>query len=302
MPFFWSKLATDGVILGDQAGASTAVVTNGLNFSYPGYSEILCGFADAAIDSNAKKNNHNQTVLEWLAQKPAFTDRIAAFCSWDVFPYIINEDRSGIPVNAGWEPVANILDRPAKSLPAPVEPSLAAAASQLQQLDLVSREIPRYWPEVRYDYVTYKAAELYLIHRQPRVLYLSLGETDDWAHAARYDMYLDAAQRNDAYIGQLWSLLQSLPQYKNNTVMIITTDHGRGDNRVEWQSHGRDIADCQYIWIAAIGPNIAAATGQTATIDPMTQSQVAATVAAALGLDYCVEQPKAGSPLKIFQP
>ena len=301
MPFFWTKLANDGVILGDPATAATAVVTNQLNFSYPGYSEILCGFVDPAIDSNAKRNNQNETVLEWISKKPGFADRIAAFCSWDVFPYIINEQRSGIPVNAGWEPVGDILDASSTSAATPLDSSLPTAIRQLQQLDQLSREIPRYWPEVRYDYVTYKAAELYLMHRQPRVLYLSLGETDDWAHAARYDLYLDAAQRNDAYIGQLWSLLQSLPQYQNNTVMIITTDHGRGDNRIDWQSHGRDIADCQYIWIAAIGPNIAAAPANAGMPGPITQSQVAATAAAALGLDYCVDQPMAARPLKIFK-
>ena len=79
------------------------MVTNGYNFSYPGYSEILCGFADPGIDSNAKKNNTNITVLEWLTQKPGFEKSAVAFGSWDVFPFIINETRSGIPVNAGWE-------------------------------------------------------------------------------------------------------------------------------------------------------------------------------------------------------
>ncbi|MGI8992391.1 MAG: hypothetical protein ACR2I2_22775, partial [Bryobacteraceae bacterium] len=42
-------------------------VTNGLNFSYPGYSETLCGFADPRIKSNDKVPNPNVTVLEWLA-------------------------------------------------------------------------------------------------------------------------------------------------------------------------------------------------------------------------------------------
>ena len=105
MPFFWRTLAQQGVVFGDPEQESKAVVTNGLNFSYPGYSEILCGFADPLIDSNAKKDNVNVTVLEWLKQKPGFENSVAAFCSWDVFPFIINETRSGIPVNAGWEPL-----------------------------------------------------------------------------------------------------------------------------------------------------------------------------------------------------
>ena len=47
-------------------------MTNGKNFSYPGYSEILCGFSDPRIDSNAKKPNPNVTMPEWLNGKPAF--------------------------------------------------------------------------------------------------------------------------------------------------------------------------------------------------------------------------------------
>ena len=47
MPFFWKTLAQQGIVFGDPEHESKAVVTNGLNFSYPGYSEILCGFADS---------------------------------------------------------------------------------------------------------------------------------------------------------------------------------------------------------------------------------------------------------------
>ena len=43
-----------------------ARVTNGHNFSYPGYNELLSGRADPRIDSNDKKPNPNVTVLEWL--------------------------------------------------------------------------------------------------------------------------------------------------------------------------------------------------------------------------------------------
>ena len=83
--------AKDGVVIGNPDHDSRAMVTNGLNFSYPGYSEILCGYADPTIDSNAKKNNENVTVLEWIHSKPGFQSSVAAFCSWDVFPFIINE-------------------------------------------------------------------------------------------------------------------------------------------------------------------------------------------------------------------
>lgn len=290
MPFFWKTLATQGVIFGDPEHESKAVVTNGLNFSYPGYSEILCGFADPKVDSNAKKNNENITVLEWLSLKPGFENSVAAFCSWDVFPFIINESRSGIPVNAGWEPLAGDAKL---SLPG------TETAKAYTELDQLSHEIPQYFPDVRYDYFTFRAAEEYVKSKKPRVLYVSLGETDDWAHAGRYDLYLDAAQRNDNYIQRLWALIQSMLEYRDSTTLILTTDHGRGDNRVDWKSHGKDIANCEQIWMAVMGPDVFPRTIKGATV---TQSQTAATVAACLGFDYPASVPQAASPLPVLMP
>src|SRR5262249_47607439 len=52
LPFLWNTIAKDGVVLGDPAKHSRVHLTNGLWFSYPGYSEMLTGIADPRIDSN----------------------------------------------------------------------------------------------------------------------------------------------------------------------------------------------------------------------------------------------------------
>ncbi len=288
LPFFWNSIAGQGMIFGDPEHESKAVVTNGLNFSYPGYSEILCGFADPKIDSNAKKNNANLTVLERIKHKPGFENSVAAFCGWDVFPFIINRSRSGIPVNAGWEPLATDLS---------LNLAGTEAEAALRTLDEVSTEFPRYFPEVRYDYVTFRGAEEYLKAKQPRLMYMSLGETDDWAHAGRYDLYLDAAFRSDDYIRRLWLQMQSMPQYRDCTTLILTTDHGRGDNRIDWKSHGEKIENCEYIWMAVMGPDTPHTIIKGTTV---TQSQIAATVAACLGFDYPTEEPQAAPPLPVI--
>src|SRR5262245_59332230 len=100
MPFFWNTLAKEGQVFGDRSRKAPARLTNGLKFSYPGYSEMFCGFADPAIDSNAKKLNPNLSVLEFLHSKPAFQGRVAAFCTWDVFPFIFRSERNGLKVHA----------------------------------------------------------------------------------------------------------------------------------------------------------------------------------------------------------
>jgi hypothetical protein len=56
------------------------------------------------VASNEKVFNPNVTMFEWLNQKPELHGHVAAFGAWDVFPWIFNAPRSGLPVNAGWVP------------------------------------------------------------------------------------------------------------------------------------------------------------------------------------------------------
>ncbi len=74
-PFLWKTVARQGQLFGNQDQGSAVHVTNGHNFSYPGYSETLCGFADPRIGTNDKRDNPNRTVIEWLYRKPRFEGR-----------------------------------------------------------------------------------------------------------------------------------------------------------------------------------------------------------------------------------
>lgn len=281
MPFFWSIVAREGQVLGEPSSNSYVKVTNGKYFSYPGYNELLCGFGDERIDSNDKIPNRNTTVLEWLNRMPEFQGRIAAFASWDVFPYIINAERSGIYVNAGWQPLEVFGDGDAA-----------------RELNGLAGQLPRYWRGVRYDVFAFRGAFDYLLAKRPRVLYVALGETDDWAHAARYDLYLDAAQRSDQYIQRLWDATQSVEQYRGKTTLIITSDHGRGDGREGWKSHSADIPGSDRTWIAVLGPDTSA-LGVRSNIDA-TQSQTAASVASFLGKDFTRHNQRVAKPITAF--
>lgn len=278
MPFFWQVIAREGQVFGDPEAKSTATVKNGLYFSYPGYQEILCGFPDPKIDSNDKNYNENVTVLEWLHQMPDYQHRVAAFASWDVFPYILNVKRSGMLINAGWQDFEHFAN-----------PEVASAMSFL------ARDAPHYWAGVRFDaFTTYGALE-YVRRHNPRVLYLSLGETDDWCHDGRYDLYLDAARRADRHIQELWQLVQQIPQYADATSLVITTDHGRGAGREGWKNHSTELPGSERIWMAVIGPDTPG-LGVRKNVD-VTQGQTAATVAALLGHDFTQHDPKIAPPL-----
>jgi hypothetical protein len=278
MPFVWKVIAKEGQLFGDRDAGDEAKVLNHQHFSYPGYSEILCGFVDERIDSNDKNLNPNITVLEWLARKPSVGGRVAAFCSWDVFPYIVNTDRSGILVNAGWQPL-----------------EIAEDAEALATLNKTADELPRMWAGVRYDTFTGYGAREYLRLKKPRLLYVSLGEPDDWAHEGRYDHYLGSTRVCDRLIEELWATAQALPEYAGKTSLVLTVDHGRGRDGDGWKNHSTDIPGSDEIWMAVLGPDTPALGIRKGT--GATQSQIAATVAALLGEDYAGAVVQAGKPL-----
>ncbi len=104
MPFVWDSVVKMGQIHGNRGKGSKVDLTNKMWFSYPGYNEILSGLADDdRIVSNDKIDNPNITVLEYANRHPDHKGKVAAFGSWDVFPFIVNEGRSGVPVNAGFK-------------------------------------------------------------------------------------------------------------------------------------------------------------------------------------------------------
>lgn len=279
LPFFWGTIATEGQLYGNRDAGSPATVTNGKNFSYPGYNELLTGAADPRVDSNEKRPNPNVTVLEWLNGREASRGRVAAFGAWDVFPFIINEERSGVPVLAGWEPIGgNDLSERERVLN-----------------DLIGTTY-RHWDEEVYDSLIFEAALEHLRRRRPRVLYIGLGETDEFAHAGRYDHYLDAAYRYDAALARLWATMQAMPEYAGRTSLVVTTDHGRGDAPEGWKGHGANVPGSEDMWIGVLGPDTPA-LGMRTGVAPVRQAQVAATVAALVGEDFAAGMPRAAGPI-----
>ena len=282
MPWIWNYVATNGVILGNRHYDNKVNVTNMMWFSYPGYNEILVGYSDPNINSNDKKNNPNMTILEWLNQKEGLNGKVAAFGSWDVFPYIINEERSKIPVNAGFRKAEH--------------PHLSEKELFLNELQ---DQIPSPWNGVRLDGFTHHYAKEYINQYKPRVVFISYGETDDFAHDSRYDHYLKAARNTDHLIQDLWQHCQSDAFYKGKTTFIITTDHGRGDNpKKEWTSHGKVIKGSNAIWMVALGPDTPA-LGEVKNKGQFWQNQVAATVAKWLGYKY-ENKDEVGTPVPLF--
>lgn len=279
MPFLWKTMVPHGQLYGDRDAHSDAFVTNGFDFSYPGYSETLTGHGDPRINSNDNIMNPNVTVLEWLNKQPGLQGQVAAFGAWGTIAGIVNAQRCGFTVDAGYDPL----------MMSPMTPRLAL-------LNSLKAETPRVWDDEPFDAPVFYTAMEYVKAKKPRVLFLSLGETDEWAHQGNYGEYLNAAHRVDAYLQQLWTALQAMPEYRGKTTLIFVPDHGRGSGPDDWTSHGQKVPDSKYIFIGFMGPETPA-LGNRTNIPAVTQSQVAATLAKVLGFDWSAEEPKAGKPV-----
>ncbi len=274
-PFLWSQIERNGSVWGHASARSEAVVLNGRNFSYPGYNELLTGFPDSTINSNEDPPNRNRTVFDWIHAQPGFAGRVLAFGSWDAFRRIFNVGRAAFPVHAAFDPLpADVRDPTLARLYATMTRPFGDGMSfDAQMQALVIAEVKRH---------------------APRALYVGYGETDEWAHEKRYDLYLRSARGVDGFVEELWNTMKAIPAYRDGVTFIVTTDHGRGDGD-RWTDHGRTVDGAERIWIATFGAR-AQKLGEITTAR-VTQGQVAASVAAALGLDYRTATPRAAASL-----
>src|SRR5690606_29659179 len=152
---------------------------------------MFSGIPDPRVDSNDKKDNPNLSVLEFLNGRPGFENKVEAVCTWDVFPFIFRTRQNGLRVHAAWTPIQ------AEDL-----------TESERFLSETMARVPRYWPTNAFDVFAMGTAQSALERRKPRVLYVSLGETDEWGHGRRYDLYLDAAHNADRYLSEIWQRLQ----------------------------------------------------------------------------------------------
>ncbi len=278
-PFLWTTVAARGQIFGNQTQGSVARVTNGLAFSYPGYNEMLTGHPDPRINSNEFGPNPNTSVFEWLDSLPELHGKVTAYATWDTFQDIFNVKRSHLPVHTGWElPYSGKTD------------------ARQQLMNTLYQTTTRMDAEDVYNAFMQVPLLDSFATEQPRVLFVGYGETDNWAHAGRYDLVLHSAHQFDRFVEELWNKLQSLPQYRDQTTFIITCDHGRGSGPVEWKEHGVEEKGSENVWIAVMGPDTAP-KGERRDVPEVHEAQIAATLAAFLGKDYPQAQPAAAAPI-----
>jgi arylsulfatase A-like enzyme len=276
LPFFWNTVATQGQLYGNRFKENKVNVANPHWFSYPGYNEIFTGYPDSIINSNDYPPNPYSNFLGFLQQQKEYKGKVVAFAAWDAYDRILNEAVSGFPVINGFESVSSILKDPIS-----------------ENLSNLLKDSYQPFKKVEcLDVFTHYQAMHYLKTKQPKVMYISYGETDEWAHHGNYSNYLDAAHQVDAWLNDIWNYVQNTKGYKNNTYILITTDHGRGFGS-EWTTHGADVKGAANIWFALLGPGLQkiGPLGEQTKTQQLYQKQLAATITKLLGHPFKAEHP-----------
>jgi hypothetical protein len=253
-------------------------------WSTPGYTEIMSGGPKPDVTDENNPRIPYRTVLELARDKLGLGfGEVAQFGSADTYK-----------LTAASRDDAFVMIGTYESVPAPF------GNEQMNELAGLRRQVMGLWEEGSNDVLTFRMAQAYLEKNQPRVMWLALVNSDDWAHEDRYDRYLDYLHLADEMLGDLWSTLQSMDSYRDKTTLIITTDHGRGLQGSDWSEHDISIPGSEDIWLAVIGPDTPG-LGEVTTPGTVYQGQVAATLLQYLGIDYRELGPEVLPPVELVE-
>jgi hypothetical protein len=198
------------------------ISATGPNFvSLPGYTELLTGRAPIGCQDNMCAPIQIPTILD---DAHAAGASVAVFGSWEM------------------------LDRAVSSRPGSFLVSVGRGG------DLRIDPAPGVG-DFRPDRMTAELALRHLEAQRPDVLYVSLGEPDEYGHHDDYAGYLRALSFADSFVGRLEDTLGRMGERGAATHVFVTADHGRAH---EFKGHGGWAPESARVWLVAEGPSITA--------------------------------------------
>lgn len=92
----------------------------------------------------------------------------------------------------------------------------------------------------------------------PIFSFINVKEVDRNGHNGVGAEYVGSIDYLDQPIVDFWNWLQTLPDYKDQTLLIISSDHGRHRTGAvdDWVSHGDSCTGCREVATLALGPGV----------------------------------------------
>lgn len=219
LPNLYHYFVDNGIAVGKE---SNFIATGPMHISLPGYLEIMRGHPSTDCQTNE-------------CESPVLDDNMT---------YLFDESA----VFASWDPIRKTV--PTKYV---VNCGRSYRSDAWKKADLEDKkDFPEYWDsEYRPDFLTQEAALNYFQYYNPDFFWISLGDTDEWAHAGNYEQYLEALKAADKFVGQVIKMVESAPD-KQSYTFVVTADHGRN---LFWHNHGPEPESARD-WLMMTGRGI----------------------------------------------
>lgn len=255
----WQKHAARGLVFGKEGQYRIA---SDVAISLPSYQALMTGHS-THCQGNSCGRVQEETVLESIRRELGLKkSEVAVFGSWKGMKH-------------------STASRPG-SIFRSIYPDFHFYSGDrtLRKLRNASAFDRPEWAGSRKDRYTWEMGLHYLKHYCPRVLYVSLVDSDEYGHAGDYPGYVEALRTYDGYIDDLFATLQGMGAYGKDTTLIVTTDHSRGEKE-GWTSHGSTPDSEKQVFLYVKGPGFTA-KGNTAS--SATHAQIRPTIEKILGL------------------
>jgi hypothetical protein len=255
----WEKHASKGLVFGKNGGYRIA---SDVAISLPSYQALMTGHS-THCQNNQCGRVKEETVLESVRRE-------------------LHLKKSEVAVFGSWKGMKNSTAQSARSIFRSIYPDFKPYSGDrtLRKLRNASVFDRPEWAGSRKDHYTWDMGMHYLKNYCPRVLYISLVDSDEYGHEGDYPGYVRSLRTYDSYLDSLMGALGGMGAYGKDTTLIVTTDHSRGEGE-GWTSHGSKPDTEKEVFLYVKGPGFAA----KGVIDSQaTHANVRPTIERALGL------------------
>ena len=188
--------------------------------SLPSYESQMAGSVQDCFNNECPRIGV-ETFPEELVSRlrlPAY--KVAAFASWAAIENALQHIPETVYSNTGNKEA--------------VDPLTGVPDALMAQIN-AQQKIHQYDENNRYDRYTVALAMHYFKKYQPRFLWMSLQDSDEEAHQGHRQAYDHALSFFAKSLDALFTQLAQEPNKR--TLVIVTTDHGRGKGKY-WTQHG----------------------------------------------------------------
>lgn len=234
MPIFWQKYAKTATIYGEP-GSDTTMEVASVPISLPSYQSQMAGAVTPCQDNECGALTIETFPEKLVTQGGLKKADVASISSWEVTDLAYETKPGTAFSNHGTRPMH--------------DPYTYEIDSKMKALNIAqSAAYPG--DDTRLDRYTFAQAMHYFKKYKPRFLWISFGDADDFAHEGKKNNYRQTLAFYDRAIDKIMQTVKSL-NLTGKTMIIITTDHGRGNGK-NWTEHEISLPESKQTWAFVI--------------------------------------------------